>query len=121
MHPLSIFPRLLDFSLLAPTVLRVVVALFVIYLGLNRYKKEYNYASIVYIISGGLIILGLYIQIASIIAIAVLKFDFYVDFYIKRKTKPVEIDKYFLYGAMGVILLSLLVTGPGLFAFDLPL
>ena len=121
MHPLTTFPQLLFLGLISPTILRLVVSLFVIYLGYKRSKKEYNWSSIFYVVAGVLVLLGLYTQIAVIVGIIVLKFDFYIDYFRNRKTKPVSINEYILYAFAGIILLSLIFTGPGLFAFDLPL
>jgi uncharacterized membrane protein YphA (DoxX/SURF4 family) len=117
MHPLSSFPQLLFLSLLAPTILRLSVGFFILHLGKNRSQSKHNRASPIYFISGVLLIIGLYTQIASIVGILVLIFDFYVN----RKSTLISEDKKTLYVIVGVILLSLLFTGPGLFAFDLPL
>ena len=121
MHPLTTFPALLTYGLFAPSLLRLAVGVFILCLGLRRYKKPYQWTTIFYAISGILIVLGLYTQISAIVAIIVLKFDFYVDYYVNRKSTPVSKELYFLYALAGIILLSLLFTGPGLFAFDLPL
>lgn len=121
MHPLSIFPQLFTFEIFAPLLLRLVVGIFLVWLGMSRYKKDYKWSTVFYYISGSLVFLGLYTQPASILAIVVLKFDFYMDYWNNRKSTPVQAEKYFLYFMAGIILLSLLFTGPGAFAFDLPL
>lgn len=121
MQLLSIFPQLLSFGFFAPLLLRVVVSLFVLYLGYKRWGKQYKWASILYLLSGGLVFLGMYTQIAVIVAVATLKLDFYFDYWKDRKSVPIQNEKYFLYTMATVILLSLLLTGPGAFAFDLPL
>ncbi len=117
MHPLSIFPRLLDFIFVAPLLLRLAVGLLMIYLGKERHKKTYKWSCFIYAISGALLILGLYTQPASILAILTLGFDFYVE----KKNSTISKESMVLYIIVGVILLSLLLTGPGAFAFDLPL
>lgn len=121
MHTLSIFPSLLTFALLSPFITRVMAALFVLYLGKKRYNKEYKWISFIYIVSGALVFIGLWTQVAAIVAIAVLKWDFYVDFYRNRNVTLPAKETYFLYALAIFILLSLLFTGPGFFAFDLPL
>jgi uncharacterized membrane protein YphA (DoxX/SURF4 family) len=117
MHPLSMFPGLLYLGLLAPLLLRLTVGLFILFLGKNRKQKIYKWSAVVYILPGIFLIVGLYTQIATIIGILVIIFDFYID----NKTASVSLDKKILYVMSGVILLTLLFTGPGLFAFDWPL
>lgn len=119
MQTLSIFPSLLTFGLLAPFIIRIALGLFVIYLGKKRYNKEFSWASIFYIVSGALVFLGLYTQVTVLIAVAVLKLDFYLDHY--KGGIPVPEDKKIYYGIIILSLLSLLFTGPGFLAFDLPL
>jgi len=72
---------------------------------------------IFYIISGILLILGLYTQISAILGIIVVKFDFLVD----RKLSKQTLEKVITYWIIAIVLLSLLFTGPGFLAFDLPL
>ncbi len=117
MHPLSIFPSLLTFGLLAPFLLRVGVGLFIILFGWERFNKPYKLSSIIYFATGIMLMVGLYTQVVVIIGIILIKFDYFVD----RKFSPISKDKMIIYFLVAVILLSLLVTGPGLFAFDLPL
>ncbi|MCX6702039.1 MAG: hypothetical protein NTX96_02485 [Candidatus Zambryskibacteria bacterium] len=117
MHPLSIFPQLFFLELIAPLLLRLSVGLFVIYLGKERVQKTYNWSAIIYIISGILLVLGFYTQIAVIVAILIIGFDFFTE----KKIASISKEKRMLYIMVGVILLSLLFTGPGFLAFDLPL
>ena len=117
MHPLSIFPQLFFLGFITPLLLRLSVGLFVIYLGKNRSQKPYNWSAIIYIISGVLLILGLYTQITAIISILVISFDFFID----KGSTSFSTEKKILYFIMKIILLSLLFTGPGFLAFDLPL
>lgn len=117
MHPLSTFPYLLSYGLIAPTLLRLVASFFVADFGVKRYKKTNHWLFVIYIISAILLFLGLYTQIASIVAILILKWDFYME----RKTMMLTPDQKKIYFLVIFILLSLLFTGPGFFAFDLPL
>lgn len=117
MHPLSIFPGLLTFQLVAPFLLRLVVGFFILSIGWDRYKKPYKSACIIYAVAGILLILGLYTQIAAILALIVLKFDFYMD----KKNGHVSREKFILQVVVNIIVISLLFTGPGFLAFDLPL
>ena len=117
MHPLTTFPILLDFGLISPFLLRIAVSLFILYIGFERYKKPYKWTSIIYIISGILLLIGLYTQIASIIGILVVSFDFWAN---KKTTEPTK-ERFILYAIVKIILISLIFTGAGFLAFDLPL
>ena len=121
MHPLSIFPELLTYGLLAPFLLRLIVGYLILCLGWTRYKKPYKWTTVLYAVFGVMLIIGLYTQIIAIVSIILLKFDYYVDFYKDRKSTPVPKMVTFLYVMAILILLSLLFTGPGAYAFDLPL
>jgi uncharacterized membrane protein YphA (DoxX/SURF4 family) len=117
MHPLSTFPTLLTFGLLAPLLLRLVVGFIIISMSKERRKKPLQYLSLVYIAVGILIIAGLYTQITALIGVAVIKFDFWMD----RKHTAHSKDRLIIDVLLCAILLSLLFTGPGLLAFDMPL
>ena len=117
MHPLSTFPALLSWGLVAPLLLRLGVGVLRLFAGVERYKKEYSWLSIFYVGSSLLLTLGLYTQIASIVAILLIKFDFYME----RKAGRLSPEKNALTVLMVIILISLLFTGPGFWAFDLPL
>lgn len=117
MHVLSIFPQLFTYVLLAPFLLRITVGILRLFAGLERYKKEYKWLSVFYIISSLLIIVGLYTQIAVLVAIVCVKFDYWTE----KKLGSVSREKKALTILMIVILISLLFTGPGFLAFDLPL
>lgn len=121
MHPLSIFPGLFTYELFAALLLRLIVSSFLLFLGRKRQTKQYPIASLLYYASGALVLFGLYTQPASLVAILVLAFDFYTDFYKNKMTSPISKETYFLFGFALLILVSLLLTGPGAFAFDLPL
>ncbi len=120
MHPLNTFPILLDFLRVAPFILRIVVGIFIISLGLSRKNKDLSWLSVFYFIFGASLILGFYTQISSIVGIILLKVDFYLDYWKNRKTNPINQNYYFLYTLVVIILLSLLVTGAGAYAFDMP-
>ena len=121
MHPFAFFPELLNFQIVAPFLLRITVGLFLIYLGYKRYKKPYNFSAVLYVIVGAFLVLGWYTQISAIVAILVLKLDFYLDFWINKSSKPISEETWALYTIAIVVLLSLLLTGPGFLAMDLPL
>lgn len=117
MHPLMTFPTLLDFGLIGPLLLRLSVSIFILFIGWQRYKKSLSWTAIFYAIAGALLFIGLYTQIAAIIGIIIVKFDFWMN----RKIAKQTAEQIMLYVIVEIILLSLLVTGPGFWAFDLPL
>ncbi len=117
MHPLSVFPQLLTYSLVAPLILRLAVGILRLLAGFARHRKKHKWLAVFYFLSSLFIIVGLYTQIAVIVAVLLVKFDYYME----KKAGTLSPEKKALTILMVVILLSLLLTGPGLFAFDLPL
>jgi len=117
MNTLSIFPDLLTFGLVGPLLLRIAVIIFITYLSLDRLKEKNILIAIPSIITGILILLGLYTQIAAILGIIVISSDYMIN----KGSTQFGTERKLLYGIVKIILLSLLVTGPGFLAFDLPL
>ncbi len=144
---LSVFPDLLAFGLLAPLLLRVALGLMFVRFGLHKLGrgradksaffdsmgwKPGNYFAfgfgIIELATGVLLVVGLYTQIAALITIIILLGALII------KTSPlrrpaeeagkhalgIESGKGFL-ALLFIISLSLLVSGAGFFAFDLPL
>lgn len=133
---LNPFPSLLTYSLLGPLFLRVVVGL--IFLDLGRFKLKgekqrwiaslealhigqaravVNFLGIVEIVGGLLIIVGLYTQIAALVLAILTAKEAYVEW----KDSALLKRNFVFYVLLLVILLSLLVTGAGAYAFDIPL
>lgn len=118
---LNVFPDLLAFGLFAPLILRAAVGFVFVRFGLSKISN-YSAANkrilgIIEVIIGGSLIAGFYTQIsalaAAIILVGALK--------IKHKN-PEQIKSSFGFLLLlFVISISLLVSGAGLFAFDLPL
>jgi chromate transport protein ChrA len=120
MHILSIFPELLTYSLLAPLLLRLTVGILRFGAGVMMWKSNnstYKWLSIIYFISSLLLIVGLYTQIAVIIALGLVAYDYFES----KKAGTLIREKVALAILVTVILISLLFTGPGFLAFDLPL
>ncbi|MCC6290642.1 hypothetical protein IT398_01055 [Candidatus Nomurabacteria bacterium] len=109
---LSIFPALLTGSLAAPTILRLVASLILIQHGhqstqMNEGKRRW--AGAIEIALAFLLLIGLFTQpVALVLAILITA----------RPDKQILVTARLL---MITVLLSLVLTGPGLFAFDLPL
>ncbi|MBI4120864.1 MAG: DoxX family membrane protein [Parcubacteria group bacterium] len=116
---LSVFPDLLSFAILAPFIIRIFLGGYFLLSGLYTlrgiYAKEKTFflpacaIPIMSVIGGALVLLGLYTQPAAIL-LALL------SIYMARDSKN-RITFLLLTG----MALSLLFTGAGAFAFDLPL
>lgn len=115
MHPLSSFPTLLSFGLIGPTLLRLAVAYISLSTLKTRYSKPAGWVVFPIGIVSVLILLGLYTQISALIGIVLLAFEF------KMEQKPVDSARKTLYILVGIIVFTLLFTGPGFLAFDLNL
>lgn len=128
---LNVFPALLTFRFLAPTIIRVVLGGLVVYLGLQKLVANktiatepaekstlgvLSFVATIEILSGLALIAGAYTQIAAII-VSVLTIIFSI---LKLRGKnptgfPIPINTLILAAAI-----SLVFSGAGLFAFDLP-
>ncbi len=132
---LNPFPDLLVFGLIAPLLLRVAVGLMFINAGIKKLRRKswvmalferlnltpaalYSSAfGAVEVASGVLLVVGLFTQVAALVTFAVSVLMLY-----EKNKHPAETP-----GSRGVFLLlciislSLLFSGAGAFAFDLPL
>lgn len=133
---LNPFPDLLSYSFFAPLILRVVAGLIFLDLGYVLFKKEKDswiklfqtlkipFPKISIKIFGGveflgglMLIAGFYTQIASL----VLSIITFIECYLEYK-EPVLVKRNLTFYIMLLtITLSLLISGAGAFAFDLPL
>ncbi len=118
---LSLFPSLLAFEQIAHLVLRLtlgIIFLFWAYKGYRGGKTSKHLAlTILEGIIGILLVAGLYTQLAALIAAII---------FISRLAEKIRGESFFTDGVnyyfiLLVISLSLLLTGPGFLAFDLPL
>lgn len=132
---LSVFPSLLDYSFFAPTVLRVAAGCVLFLVAYTLWKQRALIAqerfpvivtcppwltgmsSFVIAVIGFLLVAGMWTQIAALAgALVALKGIFFGQRY--RTVVPLPLSTNVL---LLVILLSLVVTGAGALAFDLPL
>jgi len=119
---LNPFPELLTFSLLAPFLIRVVLAVLFISSGYFELKKSNvslsSYSTNILKILGGLMLLiGFLTQIVSVVlSVVVLG-----TIIIKLRSKSYSRDDMSLRILMFIATISLLVSGAGAFAIDLPL
>lgn len=131
---LNPFPQLLVYGFFAPTLLRVVVALVFAYIALRQWKKRDEFGETNFFIIGkgmwivwfsiGIealvaagLFLGLYTQVAALLG-ALLA----IKSYVWRGRYPVAFPLSRMVSLLlAVICLSLIFSGAGALAFDLPL
>jgi uncharacterized membrane protein YphA (DoxX/SURF4 family) len=136
---LNIFPDLLFLQLLAPFMLRVALGAMFVWIGYSYFFKDREAVfaqlenkwpklaipcliggGVFEIITGGFLIAGLFTQ-ATAIAGALIAIDaLFVKFLYKDLDKLVKYNKMF-YILILVTSLSLIFSGAGIFAIDLPL
>ena len=133
---LNTFPSLLTYSLMGPFLLRVVLGIILLDLGklklrdeksrwiasfealhLKPAKELVTLAGIIDIIGGLMLIAGFYTQIAALAFVILFGVEIYVEF---KNSAILKRDMTF-YILVLVIAFSLLLTGAGAFAFDIPL
>ena len=133
---LNTFPELLTYGVLAPFILRVVIGFIIINLGflkLNKEKKDWQelfeainfhpskyfvkFLAFVEIIGGLMLFIGAYVQIVAIIFSVV----FLCEAILEYRNDSLENRNLPFYILIFSISLSLIFSGAGVFAFDLPL
>ncbi|OGD68075.1 hypothetical protein A2996_02495 [Candidatus Campbellbacteria bacterium RIFCSPLOWO2_01_FULL_34_15] len=133
---LNTFPNLLILGLIAPTILRITAGLLFARFGLLKLTKDRQSkivffetiglrpavfwlwtVALIEIISGLFIFVGFLTQISSIVA-GIIMFISIVIKIVKPKALPNTLDFYILFF---VVFISLIFSGAGLFAFDMPL
>ncbi|MCC7004835.1 DoxX family protein [Candidatus Nomurabacteria bacterium] len=132
---LNVFPELLSYSLLAPFVLRLFLGGFFLYAGWQKivgkradWEKllaDINLVptslwlkifAVIEIVCGGFMVIGFLTQIVTVI----LAFFMILALSLKRKEFVLK-ESYFFYILVLVISISLLFSGAGAWAIDLPL
>lgn len=118
---LSLFPSLFTYELVAPLLLRLTLGAILIFWSYGKLKERRsvraNTISIIEGIAGILLVIGLFTQLAALAAAIIL----IVYLFKKFKAKSLFTDGVNYYFVLLIISLSVLVLGPGIFAFDLPL
>lgn len=124
MYTLSLFPSLLSFGLLAPLLLRLTLGVIVLFWGYNGVKLGKSKSdvtkisfSVLDLIVGALLIIGLFTQLAALVAAII----FAVKLVNKARSKALFTDGVNYYFILFIIALALVFSGAGFFAFDLPL
>lgn len=133
---LNTFPELLSYSLLAPFILRVVLGYLFVNLGYLKLKSEksrwllfFEAAKVkpagiflkifafIEMIGGAMLIFGFLTQIAAVV-LAILTFG---ELYVEYKEESLLKRNLIFYILIFAISLSLVFSGAGAFALDLPL
>ncbi len=121
---LSIFPSLFSYQELSPFLIRLVLGITLAYFGYQKVMKRGQSSgsnSVLYgaveILVSIFLIIGLYTQLAALInaIILIIKLAF------KARNKQLLTDGVNYYILLLVMATSLMVTGAGWWAFDLPL
>lgn len=133
---LNPFPELLNYALIAPLLLRLVVGLIFVDLGFLKFKSEKLrwvssfealglrpadllvplYATL-QVVGGVMLLVGAYTQVAALFFVLSTGAELYVEW----KAREVLKRDMVFYLLIFVISLSLLFTGAGAYAIDLPL
>jgi putative oxidoreductase len=131
----NVFPDFLNYGLLAPTILRIILGVIVINLGYLKIRSEkerwielfetlnfrpahifLKVASFVEIVGGIMLIIGAYTQVVALIFAITYVCEAILDYEEESLVKR-NLPFYILLCAISV---SLLLTGAGLFAVDIP-
>lgn len=133
---LNPFPDLLTYSLFAPFILRVVLGVILVDLGILKFKSEkdrwvntfkglrlkpadtlVSLFGLIEIVGGIMLVVGLYTQIAALVFVLMFAIEFYLEW---TEANILKRDLVF-YILCLAISFSLLLSGAGAFAFDIPL
>lgn len=136
---LNTFPNLLFLGLLSPFLIRIAIGVIFIWIGysylfknreimLEQLKKRWSkgassfmlFGGVFEIITGIFLIVGFLTQIASIAGMLIALDALFVKILYKDLDKVAKYNKLF-YVLLFIASLSLLFSGAGAFAFDLPL
>lgn len=122
MHPLSLFPSLLTWQMVSPLLIRLVLGAVFVYRAYRSLARgsatvQGKILAIAEAIAGVLLVVGLWTQAAALFAAIDLIWQL-VGRIMKKAFLTDGINYYLI---LLVMALSLLFTGPGFLAFDLPL
>ncbi len=118
---LSLFPYLLIYQGFAPLLLRLTLGAIFIFWAYGKLKKRTDIKEIlqglVKAIIGILLVIGLYTQLAALVSVIFLA----ICLLQKIQKRVFLSDGVNYYLILFIISITLLLTGPGFIAFDLPL
>ena len=135
MQTFNIFPQLFTYTLIAPFILRLVLGFIFINLGFLKLSKEKNgwigslnvlgvrpagffviLLGVIEVIGGLLLIAGAYTQLTALV-LAIISIS---ELLIEYKEESILKRDMVFYLLLSAICVSLLLTGAGLFAVDVP-
>jgi len=121
---LSLFPSLLTYQQAGPLIIRVILGATLAYAGYQKVRSRgtssgsnsarYGYVEIFISI---FLVIGLYTQLAAILNAAIL----IIKLALKAKEGKLLSDGVNYYILLLAMCISLMLTGPGFWAFDMPL
>ena len=132
---LNPFPSLLMFGILAPFIIRVSLGATLLYIAVEHFRSKREIAGVlsplmgrsskwawvllcsVEVVAGALLVVGAWTQIGAIVVLLLALKTFFIKPSL-RHLSPLSRSTYVL---MCMMALSLLLSGAGGFAFDLPL
>jgi uncharacterized membrane protein YphA (DoxX/SURF4 family) len=118
---LSLFPNLLTYEMLAPLALRVTLGVVLLLWGFKAVRPHVTTSNtilgVIDVVSGVLLIVGLFTQAAALVAAIILASKLWN----KAVSKALFTDGVNYYFILFIIAVSLVFTGAGFLAFDLPL
>ena len=122
MHTLSLFPYLLSWSQLSPVLIRLALGFIFIFWSYRGLRGKdvstgMNAVAGIECVAGVLLIIGLWTQAAALVA----AIDLVIRLIERIRNKAFLTDGVNYYLLLLVMALSLMTTGPGFWAFDLPL
>jgi hypothetical protein len=114
---LNPFPDLLALGFFAPTIVRIAAAAILLTGAYAHYKNKANVLAVAHAIVGGMLFLGWYTQYAALLGMLGIVFNALFPGRLRKTASPPWQTSLLLFA----ILFSLLISGAGAFAFDLPL
>lgn len=119
---LSLFPSLLSWSQLSPTLIRIVLGAVLLYqsyheLRSGKVSTTTKAVGVIEALSGILLFIGLWTQLAALVIVV----DLIIRLILKAKSRAFLTDGVNYYLLLLVLAVSLIFTGAGLWGFDLPL
>lgn len=133
---LNIFPELLNYGLLAPTIIRITLAITLLFIGYETvFSKRLNFLSyfeakkyplakllpiklgVAEIIAGLFLLFGFFTQVAALATV----FLSLMLMYIENRDEKILPHSLTFYLIIAILSVTLLFSGAGAFAIDIPL
>lgn len=119
---LNTFPNLLTYGLFAPLLLRLALGIFLVFTSYKSLRGQISNisrgAEIVLAIAGVFIVIGLFTQVMALLVLIISAATFVYKWKVVKSLLEKDI---MLYVFVIVISISLMLSGAGFYAIDLPL